>query len=196
LTTYSKNASYEIGTNTNQIIDRINKRLDNINQSKDLKRISNEKYIKLNYKYRDKLSNLIKDMHNKAANFLLSNYKTIIIGKVCLLEQSSNSDLAQAVSTKKMVSNLTGNLHDIVKRRLMALSHYRFRMKLHSMANKFNATIKETNEYLTSKCCSNCKNIKDDLGSAKIYTCTKCNLILDRDINASINIYKNRILSR
>ena len=196
LTTYSKNASYEIGTNTNQIIDRINKRLDNIKQSKDLKRISNEKYIKLNYKYRDKLNNLIKDMHNKAANFLLSNYKTIIIGKVCLLEQSSNSDLAQAVSTKKMVSNLTGNLHDIVKRLLMALSHYRFRMKLHLMANKFDATIKETDEYLTSKCCSNCKNIKDDLGSAKIYTCTKCNLILDRDINASINIYKNRILSR
>jgi tripartite-type tricarboxylate transporter receptor subunit TctC len=62
LTTYSKNASYERGTNTNQIIDRINKRLDNINQSKDLKRISNEKYIKLNYKYRDKLSNLIKDI--------------------------------------------------------------------------------------------------------------------------------------
>jgi transposase len=181
LTTYSKNASYEIGPNTNQIIDRINKRLDNIKQSKDLKRISNKKYIKLNYKYSDKLSNLIKDMHNKAANFLLSNYKTIIIGKI---------------STKKMISNLTGNLHDIVKRRLMALSHYRFRMKLHSMANKFNATIKETNEYLTSKCCSNCKNIKDDLGSAKIYTCTKCNLILDRDINASINIYKNRILSR
>ena len=181
LTTYSKNASYEIGTNTNQIIDRINKRLDNIKQSKDLNRISNEKYNKLNYKYRDKLSNLIKDMHNKAANFLLSNYKTIIIGKV---------------STKKMVSNLTGNLHDIVKRRLMALSHYRFRMKLHSMANKFDATIKETDEYLTSKCCSNCKNIKDNLGSAKLYICTKCNLILDRDINASINIYKNRILSR
>jgi transposase len=69
-------------------------------------------------------------------------------------------------------------------------------MKLHSMANKFDATIKETDEYLTSKCCSNCKNIKDNLGSAKLYICTKCNLILDRDINASINIYKNRILSR
>ena len=120
-------------------------------------------------------------MHNKTAKFLLSNYEIIIIGKV---------------STKKMVSNLTGNLHDIVKRRLMALSHYRFRMKLHSMAQKFGSTIIETNEYLTSKCCSNCKNIKDDLGSSKTYNCDKCNMILDRDINASINIYKNRIISR
>ena len=95
-----------------------------------------------------------------------------------------------------MVSNLTGNLYDIVKRRLMALSHYRFRMKLHSMSKKFDANIIETDEYLTSKCCSNCKNIKDDLGSAKLYMCTKCNIVINRDINASINIYKNRILSR
>jgi putative transposase len=120
-------------------------------------------------------------MHNKTANFLLSSYETIIIGKV---------------STKKMVSNLTGNLHDKVKRRLMALNHYRFRMKLQSMSHKFGNTIIETNEYLTSKCCSNCKNIKDNLGSSKTYNCEKCNLVLDRDINASINIYKNRILSR
>jgi IS605 OrfB family transposase len=181
LTTYSTNASYEIGTNTNKQIDKINKRLDNINNSKDTKKISHGKYKKLNYKYRDKLDNLISDMHNKTANFLLSKYKTIIIGKV---------------STKKMVSNLTGNLHDIVKRRLMALSHYRFRMKLHSMSKKFGSTIIETDEYLTSKCCSNCKNIKDNLGSVKIYKCDKCNMILDRDINAAINIYKNRILSR
>lgn len=181
LTTYSTNASYEIGTNTNKQIDKINKRLDNINNSKDTQKISHGKYKKLNYKYRDKLDNLISDMHNKTANFLLSKYRTIIIGKV---------------STKKMVSNLTGNLHDIVKRRLMALSHYRFRMKLHSMSKKFGSTIIETDEYLTSKCCSNCKNIKDNLGSAKIYKCDKCNMILDRDINASINIYKNRILSR
>jgi len=180
LTTYSTNASYEIGINTNKIIDKINKRLDNIKQSKDTNNISQEKYKKLNHKYHDKLDNMIKDMHNKTANFLLSNYKTIIIGKV---------------STKKMVSNLTGNLHDIVKRRLLALSHYKFRMKLHSMSNKFGSTIIETNEYLTSKCCSNCKNIKNNLGSTKIYKCDKCNMILDRDINASINIYKNRILS-
>ena len=53
-----------------------------------------------------------------------------------------------------MVSNLTGNLNDIVKRRLMTLSHYRFRMKLHSMSNKFGSTIIETDEHLTSKCCS------------------------------------------
>jgi hypothetical protein len=58
------------------------------------------------------------------------------------------SECRGKVSTKKMVSNLTGNLHDIVKRRLMALSHYRFRMKLHSMSKKFGTTIFDiTNKY-------------------------------------------------
>jgi transposase len=44
LTTYSTNASYEIGTNTNTNtqIDKINKRLDNINNSKDTKKYHTE----------------------------------------------------------------------------------------------------------------------------------------------------------
>ena len=53
-----------------------------------------------------------------------------------------------------MVSNLDGNLREITKRRLMALSHYKFRMKLKIMAIKFGCNIIETDEYLTSKTCS------------------------------------------
>ena len=181
LTTYSPEASYEIGTNTNKIIDRLNKRIDNIISSKNTKIINEMTYTKLNFKYRDKLENLINDMHCKAANFLLSKYRKIIIGKV---------------STKKMISNITGNLHDIVKRRLMTLSHYRFRMKLISMSKKFGCEIVETDEYLTSKNCSNCKITNDKLGSSKVFCCNNCKLNIDRDINASINIYKNRILTR
>jgi hypothetical protein len=38
--------------------------------------------------------------------------------------------------------------------------------------------------------------INDSLGSSKMFKCSCCNLLLDRDINASINIYKNKILTR
>ena len=88
-----------------------------------------------------------------------------------------------------MVSNLTGNLYDLVKRRLMALSHYRFRMKLHQMKIKYNNNINEIDEYMTSKKCCNCQNINKKLTSEKIYKCDKCKILIDRDINASINIY-------
>lgn len=181
LTTYSSEAAYEIGTNNNKIIDRLHKHIDCIKHSKDIKIISEQKYNKLNFKYRDKLKNIITDMHCKSAHFLLSQYRKIIIGKV---------------STKQMISNLTGNLRAIVKRRLMALSHYRFRMKLISMSKKFGCEIVLTDEYLTSKNCSSCRTTNDNLGSSKIFKCNKCKLIIDRDINASINIYKDRILTR
>ena len=89
-----------------------------------------------------------------------------------------------------MLSNTTGNLYKKVKRRLVALSHYKFRMKLKALAPKFGTIVKEIDEYMTSKKCHNCGNIKKDLGSAKVYKCEKCNVKLNRDINAAINIYK------
>ena len=41
-----------------------------------------------------------------------------------------------------------------------------------------------------------CKFINDNLKGNKIYDCPNCKLKIDRDINASINIYKNRTLTR
>ena len=51
-------------------------------------------------------------------------------------------------------------------------------------------------EYLTSKTCCHCGNINDNLGMSKVYECIKCPLRIDRDMNASINIYNNNILAR
>ena len=173
LTTYSVSNSYEIGTNTYSTIDKYNKKIDNLKQSKDNNNLSEKKFKKAHIKYSEKIQNKIKDMHNKCASFLVKKYKTIIIGNV---------------STKKMASNLTGNLQNITKRRLMALSHFRFREKLKNVAKKYKTTIIETNEYMTSKKCSQCETI-NDMKSSKIYKCKKCKLTIDRDINAAINIY-------
>ena len=150
----------------------MNKRLDKIRSNKNI--IKEKKYEKLYNKYSERMQNLQSDLHNKSAQFLLKRFKTISIGKV---------------STKQMVSNLTGNLYAPTKRQLMFLSHYRFRMKLHQMKVKYGSEVREIDEYLTSKTCSICKNIKKDLGKNKVYNCDKCKLKIDRDINASINIY-------
>jgi putative transposase len=43
--------------------------------------------------------------------------------------------------------------------------------------------------YPSSKTCSNCGNVKDDLKlSDRVYKCKECGFILDRDLNASMNI--------
>ena len=120
-------------------------------------------------------------MHNKTSNLLLANFNTIMIEKI---------------SIKQMISNLTGNLREITKRRLLALSHYKCKMKMKQMSVKYATTITEVSAYLTSKNCHNCLHTNDKLGSSKLFICQNCNLIMDRDINAAINIYKNRVLIR
>lgn len=48
----------------------------------------------------------------------------------------------------------------------------------------------KVNPYNTSKMCCQCGNIHTELGANKIYECSKCGIIIDRDLNASINILK------
>ncbi len=175
LTTYSKQSSIEVGTNTSIVIDSIHKKLDSINSSKQQNLISSSRYNELYTKYSDKLKHKIEDLHNKSANLLLSNYETVVIGKV---------------NIKKMLSKQQGKINKRTKRRLVALSHYRFRTKLKSMAPKFGSKVYEINEFQTSMKCHNCKFLKRDLGSSKVYNCSNCKLNLDRDVNAAINIYR------
>ncbi len=171
LTTYSENESYEIGTHdvTYKTFGKYYKKLDSLNCYEYVTSIK-----KATQKYNAKLRNKIKDMHNKVASMLVKNYNTIVIGNV---------------STKKMVSNDKSSLPNIVKRRLLTLSHFRFRMKLETMCQKYGTTLYYTDEYMTSKMCCNCGAIKQNLGGSKTYECGNCSLKLDRDINAAINIY-------
>ena len=69
--------------------------------------------------------------------------------------------------------------------------------KLKERLNKVGIEIVEADKwYPSSKKCSNCGNIKEDLSlSDRIYSCPKCGLEIDRDYNASINL-KNYCLSK
>ncbi len=174
LTTYSKNGCYEIGNKIKDTFKPVYKKIDKITSLKGKEKISENKYKKAITKVYEKMTNKIKDMHWKSSNFLCKNFKTICIGKL---------------STRSIVNNEKSNIHDITKRELYTLSHFRFRMVLKSQCEKFNCIYKEINEYETSKRCHICNKI-NNVGSSKIYKCEECKISLDRDINASINIYK------
>ena len=47
----------------------------------------------------------------------------------------------------------------------------------------------EINEWMTSKMCSICGNVKEDLGSAETYECDKCGKHMERDVNGARNIH-------
>jgi putative transposase len=112
-------------------------------------------------------------MHHKISRKLLEEYEKIRIGKL---------------STKSIISNLTGNLDEKSKRRLNVLSHYRFREILKMKAVGYKTEIEEVDEYKTSKTCHKCNKYKEDLGANKTYKCEGCKIEIDRDVNAAINI--------
>ena len=175
VTTYGKDACYEIGTDVNKTIDRLNNRLDQLKSKYKKNEIGKKKFKTLSMKYSERLQNKINDMHCKTANFLLNKYHEINIGNIKI---------------KQLLSNKNKNdLANVTKRRLVALSHYKFRAKLKQMAPKFGSIINEISEFQTSMKCCRCKNLKKDLGKNKCYKCLNCNLEIDRDINAAINIY-------
>ena len=174
LTVYSPEATYEICTNTYELIDKYHKKLDSLKSSKDKNIITLYKYNIAREKYQTKLNNYVNELHAKSSRFILERFETVKLGKI---------------NISSIVSNEKGNISDINKRRILALSHYRFRMKLQQMSVKWNNKIILVNEYKTSKTCCECGNEKNDLGSEKTYKCSECLLIIDRDINSAINIY-------
>nr|WP_240333339.1 transposase [Helicobacter suis] len=48
--------------------------------------------------------------------------------------------------------------------------------------------------YPSSKTCSGCGHLKTDLSlSDRVYSCSHCGLVLDRDYNASLNLVKHLV---
>jgi putative transposase len=178
-TVYSQNKTEEIGTNLTSKIDLYNKRMDKIKSDKDNNILTEIKYKKILNKYGDKMRNRIDDLHKKVSVYLCENYEKIFLGKI---------------STRSIISNNKSNLSDTNKRRMQVLSFYKFRERIKIISKKYKSNIKLINEYNTSKMCHNCENIQKELGAKKIYKCEKCKIEIDRDINASINMYKLGLL--
>jgi len=165
----------KIGDNVKREIERLIKREDNYKNIKNIK--NKNKVLK---RIRGKIKNKIDDLHWKTINYLTINYKNIIIGKW---------------STKSIISCEDSNLIKMNKRIIQSLSYYKLleRLKFKSLINKSNLIIQE--EWYTSKTCTLCGQIKNNLGSNTVYSCNFCNLKTDRDYNGCRNIFLSCIKS-
>jgi putative transposase len=135
-------------------------------------KIKNEKIIN------KKIKNLVNELHWKTINYLTKNYETVLIGNM---------------SSKGIVSK-NGNLNKTTKRIAMHLNFYKFHERLKYKCNINNLGYGKINEWMTSKMCSLCGNLNENLGGSEIYKCSKCNVKMERDINGARNIYIKAIL--
>jgi putative transposase len=109
---------------------------------------------------------------------LSKNYKLILLPKFNT-SQMLDSSFEQP---GKSLSSAT-------KRKMQGLAHFRFQQKLAYLTEKYGSKMILVSEAYTTKTCGLCGNIKENVGSSKIYKCDNCSYCMDRDIHGARNIW-------
>ena len=102
---------------------------------------------------------------------MTKTYKIIVLGKL---------------STKAIVQGST--LSSLLKNIALKMGFFKFMERLSYKAKSRGVKVILTEESLTSKTCTSCGHIDDNLGKAKIFSCPSCSYKLDRDLNGARNI--------
>lgn len=118
----------------------------------------------------NKLSNIRTDYINKIINELVKTKPAYIV-----IEDLNISGMIKNKHLSKIISNQ---------------KFYEFRQKLLNKCNFYGIELRMADRfYPSSKTCHKCGSIKKDLKlSDRVYKCSICGEIIDRDLNASLNL--------
>ncbi len=149
----------------------------------------NKKRFKLSQNYRKnkllviklckRLRNIKEQKHNEIiSNILLKPPKTIVLEDLYIKEMSNKKNRKEMTYKEKQAS-----------KNITEASMRKFRMMLTNRAIKHGVNIVIANQYYPStKKCSKCGNLKEMKVEKRTYKCEHCGLIIDRDLNAAINL--------
>ena len=123
------------------------------------------KVAKLHYK----IACIRKDATNKLTTYLSKNHAECVIEDLNVVGMSKNHKLAAAI--------LDGGFGEFTRQMQYKCDWYGTKL---TIVDRF---------YPSSKTCSRCGNIKRDLKlKDRVYICPECGLVIDRDLNAAINL--------
>ena len=145
------------------------------NLSKKVKGSKNREKAKLKLsRLHLKISNIRKDSLHKITSYLVENYGVICMEDLNVKGMMKNHKLAKAISD---------------------MGFGEFKRQLEYKVKLRNGRVLYVDRfYPSSKTCSECGNKKDKMSlSEREYECEKCGVVLDRDINAAINIRREGI---
>ena len=122
----------------------------------------------------EKIANIRKDFLHKESNSIAKNYDLVVIEDLNVAKMSS----------KKHVYKFGRSISDLGWSFFTTLLDYKTR-------DNGGKLINVDKYFASSKTCSCCGKIKENLKlSERIYSCGSCDLVIDRDQNAAINIKK------
>ena len=135
---------------------------------KSIKKIQKRKMCQL--EKRKKKKDLVDSLHWDFINDILKNNDIILLGLI------NSHNIVKGGKNKKL------------NRDFCDLKFYLLRQRLLYKASVSQKKVILVKEHYTTKTCSNCGILNQEIGSSKIFKCSNCHLLADRDINASKNI--------
>jgi len=125
-------------------------------------------YRRAFYRLQFKIANMVDNLYKLVSLYLVCNYKCIVIPKLNF--------------------HMLNRLHRKQKQLLQTISHCNFVEYLKTRAQDYGTKVLVCDESYTSKTCTRCGYLNNNLGSRKWFICGNCNLEIDRDVNGSRNI--------
>jgi putative transposase len=168
-TIYSEKSVEQVKIN-NDMIKKLQYKLDKFKSLRDKKEIRQSSFKKRERRIYTRLNNLIDELHHKTVNYLTRKYKYIII---------------PSFESQDMVRN---SKNRILNRNMLQLKHYKFQQRLKHKCIVRGCHLEICTEEYTSKTCGRCGTL-NDVKTNDVYNCNKCKLVIDRDVNGARNIF-------
>ena len=175
LTYFSETDCGKIGHQSFGRIQRLCHHLDDLISRTALepKRNKRRNMRKAQARLRQRIVNLVDELHWQSARWLTGTYRLI------LLPTFETQDMTRLAGRK---------IHSKTARMMLSFRHYEFKMRLKWKAWQRGALVVDVNEAYTSKTRSWDGSIKSDLGSGKIIR-DEAGFGMDRDVNGARGIF-------
>ena len=188
----SENIRYKQATKTKKY-KKINHRKKRLQRALSRKYLAcnpnNDKNITYSHKYKKnkdqikkldgRLLNLRDDCHKRIIDDIFKSPPSKIVIEDLYVKSMTNKKKRKKMTYKEKMA--AKNIH--------TASFRKFSTLLINKANKYDITLIKANRYYTStKKCSCCGNRKIMGIDERTYKCEECNLVIDRDLNAAINL--------
>lgn len=172
-TLYSEDMVVQIKINK-EMVSKLQKKIDLFKSLRATKIIKNKRLKRKQRKIYFRINNLIDDLHHKTINFLTKTFNYII------LPTFESQELSGKIKNRG------------VNRDLLQLKHFMFKERLKSKCLIRSCYLDICTEEYTSKTCGRC-GVLNNIGSKDVFSCEKCKLVIDRDINGARNIAIKRL---
>ena len=159
-----------------KLLEKYTKKIDLLKSLRDKKKLKKSRCQRKVRQLGQRIRNIIDDMHIKIANYLCSHYDQIL-------------------SSEFGVSKMFKNLASKTNRMLSMMSHYRFKIRLLWVSQKYrNCRVFIVNESYTSLTCNhNGCGFVNTKSTDKILTCRQCKVSVDRDCRGARGIYLKHV---